>query len=75
MILYIFKILFKSIFLLLISEPTIDVFKKLKQVFIQYQNADDCTEKKTLKKKIISHALVFLFVFAVYCVVVVNLMD
>jgi hypothetical protein len=75
MVLFVLKVLFKSIFLLLISEPTIDVFKKLKQVFIQYQDVDDGTEKKMLKKKVISHALAFLFVFAVYCVLVINFLE
>ena len=75
MIVFILKVLFKSIFLLLLSEPTIDVFKTLKREFAQYRVCDDENEKKSLKKKVISHGLGFLLMFAIYCVLVINLMD
>ena len=75
MIGFIFKVLFKSIFLLLIAEPTIDVFKMLKRVFAQYRNCDDENERKTLKKKVITHGLGFLLIFAIYCLLVINLMN
>ena len=66
----IIKIVLRSVFLIIAAEPSIDVFKRLRLLCVQFRKTEEKSERKELINKILFHSIGLLFIFAVYCLVV-----